>query len=89
MGRRKQYEVHLTAEDRTRLEQLTRKGQTPARVLTRAHVLVHADEQRQDREVAAALHVGTALVGQVRRRYVQNGLDAALFERPRPGVPAV
>jgi len=88
MGRRKQYEVHLTAVDRAHLERLTRKGQTPARVLTRAHVLLHAAEQRQDKEVAASLHVGTALVAQVRRRYAQEGLDSALFERPRPGVPA-
>ena len=86
MGHRKQFEVHLTPEDRTTLETMTRKGQTPARVLTRAHALLHADEQKLDREVAAALHVSTPVVAQVRRRYVQEGLEAALYERPRPGV---
>jgi len=86
MGHRKQFEVHLTPEDRTTLETMTRKGQTPARVLTRAHALLHADEHKLDREVAAALHVSTRLVAQVRRRYVQEGLKAALYERPRPGV---
>ena len=86
MGRRKQYEVHLTPQDRQSLETITRKGQTPARVLTRAHALLHADEQRLDTQVAVALHVSTPLVAQVRRRYVQEGLEAALYERPRPGV---
>ena len=32
------------------------------------------------------MHVSTPLVAQVRRRYVQEGLEAALYERPRPGV---
>ena len=86
MGRRKQYEVHLTPQDRQSLETITRKGQTPARVLTRSHALLHADEQRLDKQVAAALHVSTPLVAQVRKRYVQEGLEAALYERPRPGV---
>ena len=86
MGRRKQFEVHLTPQDRATLESLTRKGHTPARVLTRAHALLHADEQKLDKEVAEALHVSTPVVAQVRRRYVQEGLGAALYERPRPGV---
>ena len=78
--------MSMTPQDRQSLEAMTRKGQTPARVMTRAHALLHADEQRLDTQVAAALHVSTPLVAQVRKRYVQEGLEAALYERPRPGV---
>jgi hypothetical protein len=35
--------------------------------------------------IAAALHSGTATVERTRKRFVEEGLDAALQERPRPG----
>jgi transposase len=38
-----------------------------------------------DAAMAAALHVGIATVERVRKRFVEEGLEAALCERPRPG----
>ena len=39
-----------------------------------------------DEAVAAALNVGYATVGRVRQRFVEDGLDRALKEGPRPGA---
>jgi transposase len=74
------YIVDLTDEEREQLLQLLRKGKSAARKLTRARILLKADEQ-----VAQALHVGSATVGRVRQRFVEEGLESALNERPRPG----
>lgn len=80
------YIVNLSAEERTHLQDLTRKGTGPARRATRAHILLHADEGATDEAIAQALHVGVSTVHRTRQRCVEEGLEAALRERPRPGA---
>jgi transposase len=79
------YIVDLTVEEREHLFQLMRRGNPAARKVTRARILLKADEGLTDDQVAAALHVGIATVGRVRQRFVEEGLDSALQEKPRPG----
>ena len=79
------YIVDLTEEEREQLLQLLRKGKDSARKLARARILLQADAGHTDEQVAQALHVGSATVGRVRQRFVEEGLDSALRERPRPG----
>jgi transposase len=68
------------------LQALLRKGKAPARLLTRARILLLAGEDRPDDEVATVLHSSRSTVERVRRRFVEQGLEAALNERPRPGA---
>jgi transposase len=79
------YMVDLQAEERASLRQLIRRGQPAARQGTRARLLLNADEGLTDEQIAAALPVGRATVGRVRQRFVEEGLERALTERPRPG----
>lgn len=79
------YTVNLSADERVSLQQLLRAGTRAARSLTRARVLLKADDGLTDAEVAAALGIGVATVHRIRQRCVEEGLDAALSERPRPG----
>ena len=81
----KKYLVNLTEEERATLLTLTKKGTVAARKLTRAHILLHADGQATDVDMAPALPIGTATVERTRKRFVEEGLEAALDERPRPG----
>lgn len=81
----KRYIVTLTEDERTHLRALTKSGKVSARKLTRAHILLQADTGGLDAAIAAALHVGIATVERVRKRCVEEGLEAALCERPRPG----
>jgi transposase len=81
---KKKYIVDLTAEARTVLEQLLHKGKSNARKLTRARILLHADEGETDAESATALTVGVATVERTRQRFVEANLEA-LHDRPRPG----
>jgi len=81
---KKKYVVDLTAEERTTLEQLLQKGKSSARKLTRARLLLQADEGLTDEEIATALGIGIATVERTRQRFVAANLEA-LNELPRPG----
>jgi transposase len=78
--------VELSDDERGELQALLRKGKASARLLTRARILLLADEDRPDDEVAAVLHSSRSTVERIRRRFVEQGLEAALSERPRPGA---
>lgn len=82
------YRVDLSAAERRQLLELIGKGKHGARTLSRARVLLKADEGMKDEDVAAALNIGLATVGRVRQRFVEEGLERALKEGPRPGAPS-
>lgn len=82
----KKYIVDLDERERDRLEQLTTKGESGARRIRRARILLLADEDRLDKEIASFLGAAVTTVERVRKRFVEEGLEAALSERPRPGA---
>src|SRR5215510_9763732 len=81
---KKKSHVDLTSEERTTLEQLLQRGKSSARKLTRARILLQADEGLTDEEIAVALTVSIATVERTRQRFVEANLEA-LNELPRPG----
>jgi transposase len=80
----KKYIVDLTAEERDELLRLSRSGKTSARKLTRARILLKADEGLSDEEIAEAIGTSSATIERTRQRFVEENLGA-LNERPRPG----
>ena len=82
----KRYTVKLSEEEKKDLHALTHKGTCGVRKLRRAQMLVLADEGLTDEEIARALDGSVSTVERVRKRFVQEGLKAALSERPRPGA---
>jgi transposase len=81
----KRYLVTRSEDERAQRLALTKKGKVAARKLTRAHILLQADAGVAATAMATALHVGTATGERIRQRCVEEGLEAALSERPRPG----
>jgi transposase len=81
----KKYIVTLADDERAQLLALTKRGKVSARRLSRTHILLQADTGLSDDAIAQALHIGTATVERIRKRFVEDGLEAALSERPRPG----
>ena len=81
----KRYIVKLTRRERVELLGLLTKGIAPARTLTRARILLAADEHKTDAEIADALYVHPATVERTRRRFVEGRSNRALNEKPRPG----
>src|SRR5688572_25693250 len=77
--------VPLTDDERTPWLALTTRGTVAARRLTRAQVLRQADTGLSDEAMAQALPSGPATGERLRKRFVEEGLEVALAERPRPG----
>jgi transposase len=82
---KKVYVVDLTKEEKAELLELVGKGETRARKMNRAHILLLANEGRTDKDIAEALHTSPSTVERTRRRFVEGGLERALNESPRPG----
>jgi transposase len=82
------YRVTLDDEQRARLRTLVGAGAAPARMLTRARILLKADHGEggpgwSDAAIAGALDVHPSTVQRVRRQFVAEGLEVALA-RKRP-----
>ena len=77
------FAVRLSAEDRTQLEGLIRKGQRSARVINRARILLKTDEGWSASQVAAALDTSQRTVFGAKRRYADEGLDGVLHDHPQ------
>lgn len=80
------YIVELTPEERESLHELVRGGQERVRRVKRAQILLAAERRETDEVIASALSVGTSTVFRTKRRFVEDGLEAALSEQPRPGA---
>ena len=83
---RKTYIVTLTSEERATLRELISSGKATARKISHARILLKADSNKggpawNDAAIRQALDVGTATVERVRKRFVEDGLDAALGRR--------
>jgi transposase len=83
----KKYIVELTADEREHLKGFVSRGKQSARRLTRARILLLSDEGWTDEHIWTALQIGKCTVERTRQRFVEEGLEAALSERPRPGQP--
>lgn len=85
---RKMYVVRLQEEERAQLRTLIRKGKGAAYKLMHARVLLKADQgtscQRvTDETVAKAVDVSPGTVARIRKRFVEEGLEAALGRKPQ------
>jgi hypothetical protein len=81
----KKYVVDLTDEERQALLQLIHSGTASARRLTRARILLKADEGWKDQDIVVALNTSRPTVERIRKRFVEGNLERALNEDPRPG----
>jgi transposase len=84
----KKYLVTLTADERGHLDALVRRGKASALVLTRARILLKADQANggpawDDARIAGALDVGERTVSRVRQRFVERGFEACLRRKPQ------
>lgn len=80
--------VRLEAPEREQLEQLVSKGRGVARHLTRARILLQADDSPgamgwTDQQIAQGLGVSVRHVEMVRKRFVLEGLESCLKDKPR------
>ena len=84
----KKFLVTLTADERQHLAGLLAAGKRSALTLTRARILLKADQADggpawEDARIAAALDCGVRTIERIRQRFVEQGLEAALGRKPQ------
>jgi putative transposase len=79
--------IKLSTDERSSLTHILRRGTTPARVNTRARVLDLLHRGQHPSEIAVTLRLSLPTVFNIKRRYLSESLDAALYDRPRSGKP--
>ncbi len=79
------YKVALTEAERSRLNAVSQRGKASVRTVKRALALLQADAGLRDGEIAGGLLINAATVARVRKRFVEEGLGAAINDRPWPG----
>ena len=87
----KKYHVTLTPEERDELERMISAGRAAARKLAHARILLNADEGEggpgwSDDQIAQALDLGPSTVWRTRRRFVEEGTEAAITPKPSTRV---
>jgi transposase len=80
------YRVTLSHEEREQLREMVRGGTGGVRRLKRGQILLATDAGATDETIAVNVAVGTSTVYRTKRRFVEEGLEEALSEEPRPGA---
>lgn len=82
----KKYIVRLSTNERETLTRLITSGRGPARMFTRARILLKADQGDDgpawsDEKISEAIDVTVQTIERVRKQLVEEGFDAALSRR--------
>ena len=86
------YRVTLTTEERNELEALTRNGKTPAKKFIHARALLLCNASPDGpawkvADVATALGITSRTVEHLKKRFVEEGIEAALVRKSRVRPP--
>lgn len=79
--------LKLSKNELRSLTTITKRGAAAARTQTRARILDLLHRGQHPETISSVLQVSLQTVFKVKRRYLSDGLDAALFDRPRSGRP--
>src|SRR5260370_39791469 len=77
--------VRLSKKDRQQIAGMLQRGRDSARVLRRASILRQLDRGQTAAQVANNVGVAPKTARAAARRYEEEGLAPALYEKPRPG----
>ena len=78
--------VQLTEQDEKELRGLLHGGIQQVRVVLRALALLQLSAGQTAGRVAKNVELTSKAVREIGRRYEENGLERALYEKPRPGA---
>ena len=88
------YVIELSEQDKTTLSDIVQKGESPARTILRANILLASDRRSETyltvSEIADVYHTTPTTVQTVRTSYCEKGLEATINRKKRetPPVPA-
>ena len=79
--------IHLTRGQLKRLKELQRDADVDGLTARRARILELLGHGLRQSEVQEATGAGIATVGRARRRFLEEGLEAAVYGYEAPGAP--
>lgn len=82
-------QVRLRLKEKKQLKEMTTKGEHSARVLNRARILLLLNKGKGPKEISEAVDCVKATVNRIGKRYLEEGLESALFEDQRPGAARI
>ena len=83
----KKYIVTLTKDERKALSDITSKGKQRTQKILNALILLNCDEgeyqteRSTNEEIARVLHISMRKIDRVKKRFVEEGIDAALDKK--------
>ena len=80
-------EIELKEEERLLLGEISTRGNCQVRTLQRAQVLLALDRGVLDTQIVEVLNLERTRIWRIRKRYLDQGLAASLYDQPRPGRP--
>ena len=81
--------IKLKSNEKKRLKKLLNKGSAKAREIRRANILLMSNKGRTPKEISETLEVNKRTIQNIKENYLQDGIDNALYDKPRPGAPTV
>jgi transposase len=77
--------IELSRRERKQIDELLSGGVQPVRTWVRALVLRQLDKGRSTVEAGAGVGISAKVAWEIGRRYLEGGLEWALYDAPRPG----
>lgn len=84
---RKRQIIQLTETEQSSLTTILTKKETSAREQTRARMLDLLHRKEHPKTISNLLQVGIATVYNIQKRFLDGGVEAALYDKPRSGKP--
>jgi len=81
------YPLNLTEEDRKELQNIVKKGISRAQTIRRANILLLLDKGEKRDKIVEMLGCCKATIGNIKKSYIEKGLEATLEDNPRSGQP--
>jgi transposase len=79
--------TQLTDDEIIYLNEYINKGKRSARAIKRAQILLHSHAGKTPEQICEIVSTSVATVYLTRQHYRQEGMQAAIAEKPRPGQP--
>ena len=85
----KGFKVKLKAKEIKTLKSIISKGIEKSRKITRCRILLLCHQNKNKTTIASMLSVNPNTVSNTCRRYIAEGLESAINEKPRSGAPTL
>ena len=86
-NKKDEVKIKLKKSEEAELKKIVRKGTTKARIITRARILLLSNIGKRPALISESLEVTKKTVQNIKERFLDGGIENALYDKPRSGAP--